>query len=115
MREHMGIAATENKITKEENIMENKYFIVRGDRSGVFFGKIAKREGREVEMAECRRLWYWDGAASLSQLAVEGVTRPTNCKFAVTVPEATILDAIEIIPCSDKAVESINGVKVWKM
>ena len=115
MREHMGIAATENKITKEENIMENKYFIVRGDRSGVFFGKIAMREGREVEMTDCRRLWYWDGAASLSQLALEGVTRPANCKFTVTVPEATILDAIEIIPCSDKAVESINGVRVWKM
>ena len=25
MREHMGIGATENKITKEENIMENKW------------------------------------------------------------------------------------------
>lgn len=111
MREHME----NNEKHKEENIMENKYFIVRGDRSGVFFGKIARREGREVEMAECRRLWYWDGAASLSQLALEGVTRPANCKFTVTVPEATILDAIEIIPCSDKAVESINGVRVWKM
>ena len=111
MREHMDT----NEKHKEENIMENKYFIVRGDRSGVFFGKIAKREGREVEMTDCRRLWYWDGAASLSQLALEGVTRPANCKFTVTVPEATILDAIELIPCSDKAVESINGVRVWKM
>ena len=111
MREYME----NNEKHKEENIMENKYFIVRGDRSGVFFGKIVKREGREVEMAECRRLWYWDGAASLSQLALAGVKRPDNCKFTVTVPEATILDAIEIIPCSGAAVESINGVKVWKM
>lgn len=111
MREHMDT----NEKYKEENIMENKYFIVRGDRSGVFFGKIAKREGREVEMTECRRLWYWDGAASLSQLALEGVKRPASCKFTMTVPEATILDAIELIPCSGKAVKSINGVRVWKM
>ena len=111
MREHME----NNGKHKEENIMGNKYFIVRGNRSGVFFGKIAKREGREVEMAECRRLWYWEGAAARSQLALEGVTRPVSCKFTVTVPEAIILDAIELIPCSDKAVESINGVKVWKM
>ena len=41
-------------IYKEEINMENKYYIVRGDRSGVFFGQIAGRNGREVELAYCR-------------------------------------------------------------
>ena len=97
--------------------MENnkQRFIVRGDRSGVFFGEIAAREGREVSMRNCRRLWYWSGAASLSQLAAEGVTRPSGCKFTVTVDELAVLDVIEIIPCTDAACASIDAVPVWKI
>lgn len=92
----------------------NTYHIIRGDRSGVFFGRIQSREGREVTLTDCRRLWYWDGAASLSQLALEGTVAPSECKFTVTVPELTVLDAIELIPCSQVAVKSIQGVQVWK-
>lgn len=55
----------------------------------------------------------WDGAASISQLAINGTTNPCECKFTVTVPEIEILDAIEIIPCSDKSVKSIESVAVW--
>ena len=65
-------------------------------------------------MTNVRRLWYWDGAASLSQLAVNGTVAPNNCKFTVVVPETTILGVIEIIPCTDKAIASIEGVAVWK-
>lgn len=92
----------------------DKYYIIRGDRSGVFFGNIKERNGQEVTITNCRRIWYWDGAASISQLALEGVKNPNNCKFTVTVPELTILDAIEIIPCSETAVKIIKGVKEWK-
>ena len=93
--------------------MNNKV-IVRADRAGVFYGEVKERTGSEVVMANVRRLWYWDGAASLSQLATEGVTAPKNCKFTVYVPEMTILGVIEIIPCSDAAIKSIEGVPVWK-
>ena len=96
-----------------ENIM-NKKVIIRGDRSGVFFGTITKKEGREVTLEKCRRLWYWDGAASISQLASDGTTRPSDCKFTVTVDRIVILDAIEIILCTDKAIKSIEGVSEWK-
>lgn len=105
----------ENTNKTEEQEMNEKYCIIRGDRSGVFFGIVKERNGREVTLTNCRRLWYWDGAASISQLAVNGTTRPGECKFTVTVPEITILDVIEIIPCEDKAVESIQRVREWKM
>lgn len=94
---------------------ENKFCIIRCNRAGVFFAKVRKLDGDVAELAEARRLWYWAGAASLSQLAMEGVKRPGNCKFTVTVPAMTVLGVIEVIPCSDEAVENIKGVPVWKM
>ncbi len=94
--------------------MDNRNYIIRADRAGVFFGKIKERNGSEVTMTDVRRLWFWDGAASLSQLATEGVKAPENCKFTVYVPEMTILGVIEIIPCTTMAEDSIKGVRVWK-
>lgn len=93
--------------------MIGKKVIIRGDRSGVFFGTLNKKDGREVELLNCRRLWYWDGAASISQLAKNGTSKPTRCKFTVTVEQIVILDAIEIIPCSDEAIKSIEDVIEW--
>ena len=95
--------------------MENKKVIVRADRAGVFFGNIKERIGSEVTMTNVRRLWFWSGAASLSQLAINGVTNGQDCKFTIVVPEMTILGVIEIIPCSDEAIKSINSVKEWKI
>ena len=91
-----------------------KKVIVRGDRSGVFFGTLAEKDGKEVRLGNCRRIWYWSGANSISQLAVDGVTRPSDSKFTVAVSEIIITDAIEIIPCTDKAIENIEGVKEWR-
>ena len=96
-----------------ENII-NKKVIIRGDRSGVFFGTLAGKEGTEVTLEKCRRIWYWEGAASISQLAKDGTSRPSGCKFTVTVDNIIILDAIEIIPCTDEAIKSIEGVPEWK-
>lgn len=95
--------------------MLNKKVIIRGDRSGVFFGTLVEKNGTEVRLAKCRRIWYWSGAASVSQLAVDGVSNPNECKFTVTVDEIVITDSIEIIPCTEKAIACIEGVKEWKM
>ena len=95
--------------------MENKYYIVRGDRSGVFFGEIEKREGREVTMRNVRRLWHWRGATECCQLAAEGVKDPRNCKFTIFVDEIVILDAIEVHAGTAAAAKSISEVKEWKM
>lgn len=92
-----------------------KKVIIRGDRSGVFFGTLKEKNGQEVVLGECRRLWYWDGAASISQLAVDGTAKPAQCQFTVVVDEIAILDAIEIIPCTEKAIESIGSVRVWRL
>lgn len=94
--------------------MKEQYYIIRCDRAGVFFANIKERSGSEAVLTNCRRLWYWNGACSLSQLATEGTKTPRDCKFTVVVPEMTVLGVIEVIPCSDVAVESIKAVKEWK-
>lgn len=96
------------------NTNVGKKVLIRGNRSGVEFGELVSQNGSEVTLKNARRIWYWDGAASLSQLAKDGTSNPSNCKFTVFVDSITILDAIEIIPCTDKAVKSIKEVKVWK-
>lgn len=90
-----------------------QYSIIRGDRSGVFAGYVKERKDNEVTIINARRLWYWDGAASLSQLAVDGVSKPQNCKFPKEVSELLVLDTIEIIPCTEKAQKSISKVGEW--
>ena len=93
-----------------------KKCIIRTNRAGVFYGTIAEYDNvnREVTIKDCRRLWYWSGAASLSQLATEGVKRPSDCKFTVVVPEMVVMEVIEIIPCNNDAIKIIEGVRVWK-
>lgn len=97
-----------------ENKYEGKYYIVRCNRAGVFAGEIEERNGQEVTLRNCRRLWYWDGACSISELATNGTKKPDNCKFTVVVDRLELLEAIEIIECTDKARKSIEGVRVWK-
>lgn len=94
--------------------MKEQYYIIRADRAGVFFGHIKERRGDEADLTDVRRIWYWDGACSLSQLATEGTKNPKACKFTVTVPEMTVLGVIEVIPCTEAAVASIMAVKEWK-
>lgn len=91
--------------------MEN--VIVRTYSAGVFAGKLVKREGKEVVLRDARRLWYWSGAASLSELAEKGVSRPDECKFPVAVSEVILTEAIEILKLSDIAKASIDSVPVW--
>lgn len=101
-------------INKEANKMDNTYYIVRCDRSGVFAGNIVERNGQEVTMSGARCLWHWEGAASLMQLAKDGTRRPLGCKFTVSVDSLVVLDAIEILPCTKTAEKSIRSVEEWR-
>jgi len=90
-----------------------KYCIVRTYSAGVFAGYVESRKGQEVVMRNARRLWSWAGAASLSQLAMEGTSAPSSCKFPCEVEKVELLQAIEILQCTKVAQESINKVPVW--
>lgn len=95
--------------------MDSKYYIVRAKDAGVFAGNIKEHNGTEVTMTNVRQLWYWDGAASLMQMAQSGVTKPRNCKFTTTIEELTIVGVCEILPCTDIAEKCIKAVAEWKL
>ena len=92
-----------------------KYVIVRTYSAGVFAGYLESRTGQEVVMRDARRIFYWDGAASLSQLAVDGTSKPQNCKFPQAVDRVELLQAIEILDCTPKSKQSIESVGVWQL
>ena len=89
------------------------YVIIRTHSAGVFAGYLESRHGKQVELANARRLWSWDGAASLSELSQQGVSKPDDCKFPQEVPRVILTEAIEILPCSEKARKSIAEVTIW--
>jgi len=90
------------------------YVIVRTYSAGVFAGNLESRTGQEVVLTDARRLWYWTGAASLSQLAVSGTSSPKTCKFPIAVPRVELLQAIEILDVTPDAETSIKSVPEWK-
>jgi len=87
--------------------------IVRTYSAGCFAGRLVSRTGKEVVLADARRLWFWSGAASLSELAQRGTSKPSECKLPVAVSRITLTEAIEIIDMTPEAVTSIDSVPVW--
>lgn len=106
----------ENKLASQVDGMD--YVLIRTYSAGVHFGYLAKKEstlaGVEVKLINARRVYYWSGAASLSQMAMEGVTNPNDCKISMPVNSIDLI-AIEIIPITEKAKAILGGVKEWKM
>lgn len=91
-----------------------EYKLIRCDRSGVFAGYLKSLEGQKAVILEARRIFYWSGAASLSQLSIDGTSKPNDCKFPEAVSEITVTDCIEIVSVTEKARKSIADVKVWR-
>lgn len=94
------------------------YVIIRTYSAGVHMGYLKSKEytnaGIVVELVKTRRIYSWSGAMTLSQLALEGSTKPADCKFTVEIPSITIV-AIEIIPVSETSEKILKGVKAWKI
>lgn len=95
-----------------------KIYIIRTYSAGVWFGTLKSLKGSIAIITNARRLWYWSGAASLSQLAIEGTKRPCDCKFTVTIEDKEgvyLPQVIEVLPCTEEAIENIKNVKEWKI
>jgi hypothetical protein len=102
----------------KESTDKMPFVLIRTYSAGVHFGYLKRKEstlaGVEVTLADARRVYSWKGAATLSQMAMEGVKNPDECKFAMPVDSIDLV-AIEIIPISVNAKTNLQNVKVWKM
>ena len=92
--------------------MKNQFSIVRTDRAGVFYGIVKENKGTSIVMQNVRKIHYWDGAAAVEQIAVDGVNQ--SSRLTVKIPEMEIAAPIQIIPCTEKAVEVLNSIPEWK-
>jgi hypothetical protein len=98
--------------------MENKkYVMVRTYAMGVFAGELNTAESTETVkvLNNARRIWYWTGASSLSELAIKGTSNPEECKFPVEVDrvELTSPQGFEILDITPEARKSISSVAIW--
>lgn len=103
-----------DKYVPVEKMDNMEYVIIRTDTAGCFAGYLQSRKGKEVVIRNARRLWYWEGASSLSQLAMEGVKNPDECKFPCEVDKIILTEAVEIISCTEEARLNIKNVWVWE-
>lgn len=114
-----GVEYVRKDTIKKSQLAKNldglPYCIVRTYSAGVFAGYLKERNGKEGVVLEARRLHYWDGAASLSQLSQEGVKKPENCRFPIAVPYVELTEIIEVLPCTEEARENIENVPVWEI
>lgn len=92
--------------------------IIRSYGAGVFFGYVAEQNselnGVNITLKQAKRIHYWDGACSLTQLALEGTKAPQNCRITDAVESQFIANVIEIIPMTKKASKNLDEVKIWK-
>lgn len=86
-----------------------KNVIIRTYSAGVWFGDLSEKSGSEVILKNARRMWKWKAkeGISLSACALYGVD---GSESKIVEPVASVwLDVIEIIECSEKAINSISG------
>lgn len=80
--------------------------LIRSRDSGVHVGELLGREGTEVRLANARRIWYWKGAFTLSEVSQNGVA--VGSRISIPIPEITVLGVCEVIQVSTKAVPSLT-------
>lgn len=82
--------------------------IVRTYSAGVHYGTLVKRVGREVELADARRIWFWKGANTLHEISLDGVDLRAS-KVSKPVASITLTEAIEVIPCTEASAANLDA------
>lgn len=97
--------------SKGLNCMIGEKVIIRTYSAGVWFGELSQKDRNEVILLNARRMWAWwaKEGISLSSVAVNGIKKDKS-KIAEAV-ESVWLEAIEIIPCTNAAIELIESAE----
>jgi hypothetical protein len=87
--------------------MIGEFVVVRTFSAGVHVGTLAECNGTAVLLKDARRLWRWRGANSLNEVANAGVAEEWT-RLSEPVDAILLTQAIEVIPCTAKAKESLT-------
>jgi hypothetical protein len=110
LKQIAAMFAGQQTAAKPANPVVGKYCIARCYSAGVHAGEVVSVDGENVILKDSRRLWSWkaqDGIA-LSGVAQHGV-KSSECKIDSVNPLIYLTGVCELIPCAEKAKESINA------
>lgn len=95
------------------NIVGLDYVVVRTYSAGVHIGYLKSRDGKEVTLVDARRIWSWEGANTLTDIALIGTTVPEKCRITARLPKIYLTEAVEIIPTTKEAFDCLERVQAW--
>lgn len=90
-----------------------KKVIARIDRAGVFHGILTAKDAETTTMSDVRRIYYWRGALSVTDMSVTGVAEGSKVTVPAKCVEFETAKVIELIECSAEASKSIESIKSW--
>ena len=82
--------------------------VVRTYSAGVHIGEIVSINGTECELKNAQRLFSWEGAFTLSEVANIGVSTESRLAMPTTI---YLSQAIEYIPATAQAIETFKKAK----
>jgi hypothetical protein len=92
------------------------YVIIRTYSAGVHMGYLKAEERVDghyaVELVNSRRIWSWAGANTLSDLAIKGSKKPSECKVTSPVPYIKLM-AIEIVGTTATGQQALESIPEW--
>lgn len=84
-----------------------QYVVVRTYSAGVHVGELVERKEKEAVLANARRIWRWDGANTLHEVANHGVAKTS--KVSEPVESITLTEVIEVISATAEARENLES------
>lgn len=101
--------ATAPKTSTKKSVAKRsrrKLVLIRTYSAGVHFGELVSRKGKEVELANARRIWRWKGANSLNEIANSGIDSAAESNYSrvsEAVPSVILTEAIEVLAMTPAA------------
>ena len=92
---------------------KGNYVVVRSGQAGVFAGEFVEKNGTEVILKNARKIYRWDGAYTVEDIAVKGLANIDCCQITIVVPEIVIDDVCQVLPTSEVARGILEGTPVW--
>ena len=91
-----------------------KYVVVRSNMAGVFCGTLKNKNGTEVVLANARKIYRWQGAYTVEDIAVKGLNADTS-QITVSVEEIVVDDVCQVLPTTNAAQKILTEAPIWTL